>query len=696
MEQGAVDSQTRVQRSTPADERALLRTILDSLLNPLVVWAPVRDADGTVTDLVHVECNAAAAEYLNHPRDHIVGRRMRELFEGDSARWVFKMAVEVLESGRPAQYRAMPLVPEDTTDERLFDISMARIDDGVSATWRDVTEEFTAGQALRDSQEELRVAMDTAPVAMNLVSNDGTFLRVIPAMCEFLGRDEQTLRTTDWQSLTHPDDLAPDLALVQQVIDGRRDSYRLTKRFIRPDDSIVWGDLSVAGIRDHDGDLKYFIAQILDITELVRGREELAASREHYRMLAEHTSDVVMQVSRRGILEWVSPSVADVFGWNRDEVVGKRVEDFVSQTHWGAVETAMESSTNDGMVARGQFRVRRRGGQWLWVDATSSSVEDADGQLIRVVRVRNVDAEVRARIALKESEERFRAAMRATPIGVALIDREGQIRQSNEALARMLKVKESFLQGRTITSLTHPDDRGVDLALWNQLHGGFAASATAEKRLLSPRGDTVWVQNALAVVRDDSGEITSFVAQFLDITEKQQVHAALEVMAHKDPLTDLKNRRAVLEQMQKVLSHPPRTGWRLGVLYCDLDHFKRVNDVHGHAVGDELLVEVARRIQGALREGDTVGRLGGDEFLVLLTQVHGEESALHVAKKIRTAVHRPFATSGVSLTPSLSMGAAIADTGDDPDEVIAKADRALYAAKEAGRDRVVAFSEVES
>jgi diguanylate cyclase (GGDEF)-like protein/PAS domain S-box-containing protein len=322
-------------------------------------------------------------------------------------------------------------------------------------------------------------------------------------------------------------------------------------------------------------------------------------------------------------------------------------------------------------------------------------VHDPDGQLVRVVRLRNVDSEVRARLALKQSEERFRAAMRATPIGVALVDRAGQIVNANLALARMLKTTEKALLGRSVTSLTHPDDRDIDLAMWNELHGRISASVTEEKRLLGQRGEVIWVQNALAAVRQEDGEIGSFVAQFLDVTQKHEVDVTLKIMAHHDPLTDLKNRRAVLDQMHAVLSHPPRTGSHLGVLYCDLDHFKRVNDVHGHAVGDALLVEVAKRIQSSLREGDTVGRMGGDEFLVLLPQSDGEDSAVLVARKVLKAVHRPFVSGGLTLTPSMSMGAAIGEAGDDPDQVIARADQALYAAKEAGRDRVVAFSDVD-
>ena len=161
--------------------------------------------------------------------------------------------------------------------------------------------------------QSLQLVMNHAPVAMNLASPEGELLRVNPAMCAFLGRDEDTLLRTKWQALTHPHDLGVDMSLVSDILAGARDSYRLSKRFVRPDGHVVWGDLSVAGVRDDDGRVIYLIAQIVDITELVRNREELADSREHYRMLAEFTSDVVLQVDGSGVIEWASPSVAATF-----------------------------------------------------------------------------------------------------------------------------------------------------------------------------------------------------------------------------------------------------------------------------------------------------------------------------------------------------------------------------------------------
>jgi len=688
---------TRVDQggvSQTVDDRELLRAVVDAALDPLIVTRAVRGDDGVIDDFVIVDCNDKAINYLSRGREEILGRRMVEVFSPDTAEIAMRWAAEAVATRQPRVLSEESLTSIVTSQQRLFDVSVVPVADGAAFTWRDLTDARHALAELRRSQESLRLAMMTAPVAMNIVSVHGSFLQVNPAMCAFLGRTERELRTTKWQTLTHPDDLEKDLALLQDVLDGNRDSYRLLKRFIRPDGQVVWGDMAVAGLRDDNGQVLFLITTIVDLTELVRNRDELAESRERYRILAEHTSDVVLQVSREGLLEWASPSVADTFGWNRDEVIGRPISDFIPQGDWRNVADALASSASDGNATSGQFRVRRRGGRLIWVDATASSVRDPKGHLVRVVRLRDVDARVRARIALQNSEERFRTAMRATPIGVAIINRDGYVVQVNAALSRMLRRSEQSLMGSRITSLTHPEDRSVDLDMWNLLHGGLLGSVTREKRLLDSDGKALWVQNAVASVRDEDGEITSFVAQFLDVSETQQAHAALELMALHDPLTNLKNRRAVLDQLQSVLSHPPRTGWRLGVLYCDLDRFKKVNDVHGHAVGDALLVEVARRMEATVRESDTVGRIGGDEFVVLLTQTRDEESVFAVAQKIRKAVSAPFTADGVTLTPTLSIGAALADPGDSPDAVVAKADMALYSAKEQGRDCAVPYSQV--
>lgn len=683
-EQGLADSERRLR-----SEHEALREILDASLDPLVVFREVRDDTGVIQDLEYIHCNHAAEQNLGRSREVLMGQHLSAVFLGDSARRILAWARPVIDSGEELLLTDQPLTSEVARDGRLFDISIVKVLDGVAMTWRDVSAGHAAAAALAASEEQFRLAMESSAVALCLVSPEGQFLTVNPALSELLGRDAHTLEQSTWQAVTHPEDVDADAALVDSVLRGERDSYRLTKRYLRPDGAVVHGLLSVVGVRGDDGEVAYFVSQIVDVTELLQSRQALARSEEHYRLLAENTADIVAKVGEAGVLEWISPSVTHLLGWLPEEIVGEPISSFIWTNDWNRVADVLRANRHAGMDADGVFRVRRRNGAWIWVNATASSVEDAAGHTVRVARIRDVDAETRARIQLERSEERFRAAMQSTPVGMALVTRSGRFLQVNEALCRMVQRTEESLVGGTITSLTHPGDHDVDLEMWNVLHGTRRTSVTREKRLLDGHGQVVWVQQALAAVLDDEGNRTSFVAQFMDITEAREARALLDFQANHDPLTDLKNRRGVLQAMTAVLAHPPRTGTNLGVLYCDLDGFKQINDEHGHAVGDEILIEVGRRIRRCVRNGDTVGRLGGDEFVVLLTQIHDVADAIRVGEHIRAEVARPVRCGSGEVTPTLSVGVALARSGDDTDAVLARADRALYKAKESGRNRTV-------
>lgn len=661
-------------------QRAL--AVLDASPLPMILWAPIRDEAGRIVDCRYVECNSAAVEYLGEPREHFVGRRLTQLFQGATAETALRWAVRTIETNEPLLLEAQTLFGALSSDDRRFSISMTPVDDAVMFMWRD----DTAVEALRASEETLRVVMQNAPVGMNLTAPDGTFLRVNPAMCKFLGRDEATLMGTTWQAITHPDDLAEDLALARAVAAGERDSYRLTKRFTWPDGSVVWGDLAVSGVRDDTGTFQFYIAQVVDVTELVKKREDLTQSQEHYRLLAEHTSDVILRVEGSR-LAWVSPSVTEVLGWTPDEVLGRRIEEFLDPWQWPAVVAALrtDDSAQNGR-ASGKFRVRRRLDTWLWMDASARWSRFADDQIVTVVRLRNVDDEVRARTALTTSEERFRSAMHAAPIGMALTDSHGIITQSNPALSQMLGRDEHALRGLHVGALSHPDDRGIDDEMWSILLSVDTSAVTRDKRLLDRDGRVVWVHNAIAAARNEQGAVVSYVAQFLDVTQTRQATEALNRLAHHDPLTGLMNRRAVLEQVSLTLSQG--ASGHVATLFIDVDRFKSVNDSHGHGTGDAMLTTIAERIVGCLRHGDTVGRIGGDEFLVLLRHLTGPDDARAIADKVLRAVSLTCVLDGIPMHPTISVGVSVARVGDSADSLIARADRALYQAKAAGRNRV--------
>ena len=196
-----------------------------------------------------------------------------------------------------------------------------------------------------------------------------------------------------------------------------------------------------------------------------------------------------------------------------------------------------------------------------------------------------------------------------------------------------------------------------------------------------PGGEIKWFDNRAVKV----GDGLSFT--WRDVTDRYRARDTLQDLAHHDPLTGLANRLDLHERLPARLAraHP---GSALAVLFCDVDEFKHVNDRYGHDVGDEVLLEIARRMTATVRSNDYIARLGGDEFVVLLDRVRDIQQAASVADKIREAILEPMPLGAGTGQVTLSIGIALALGGEDSQPVLTAADRALYRAKEAGRNHV--------
>jgi len=220
-------------------------------------------------------------------------------------------------------------------------------------------------------------------------------------------------------------------------------------------------------------------------------------------------------------------------------------------------------------------------------------------------------------------------------------------------------------------------------------------------------GELYWEEAHIAPVKDERGNITHYVAVKLDITERKQASERLALMAHYDVLTGLPNRALLFERLGHALALARRKKTRLALMFVDLDKFKPINDNLGHAIGDQVLQESARRMLACLRDSDTVGRIGGDEFVVLLPEVNGADDALKVAEKIRHALSQEFCACGPTvpappntvarndiLNISASIGIALSpQDGDNAIELTKNADFAMYQAKLQGGDKVEIFNE---
>lgn len=270
------------------------------------------------------------------------------------------------------------------------------------SSWRDVTAEHEAVAALAESEERFRLALTHSTIGMALVSPEGRFMTVNSSLCSILGRDEGSLTSVSWQELTHPDDLKVDEDLVDEVLTGRRDSYRLLKRFLRPDGAIVWGDLSVSCVRGEHREVRYFISQILDVTEQVDARHRIEESERRYRLLAENAMDLVVALDMHAHIQWVSPSVEPLLGYQPEELTEKFAAMLL---HPDDLHTLLEAAAGarTGNVETCRVRMRTKAGVDRWVEATPRGLYDEQHKLVGgVIGVRDVQREVLAQEALQQ------------------------------------------------------------------------------------------------------------------------------------------------------------------------------------------------------------------------------------------------------------------------------------------------------
>jgi len=207
-------------------------------------------------------------------------------------------------------------------------------------------------------------------------------------------------------------------------------------------------------------------------------------------------------------------------------------------------------------------------------------------------------------------------------------------------------------------------------------------------------GSSVWIEAVSTYCRNPRTGRVELHGVSRDISERRASQARIAYMAEHDMLTDLPNRSLFSDRLRQAIASARRNLSRVALLYIDLDRFKPVNDVHGHAVGDCLLREAAVRMRDCVRESDTVGRFGGDEFVVLLPGIEAVGDAVRVAEKIRMALEAPFVLGGLTLEVSSSIGIAIyPEHGADDLSLLLHADGAMYEAKHGGRNRVVVFDD---
>ena len=378
--------------------------------------------------------------------------------------------------------------------------------------------------------------------------------------------------------------------------------------------------------------------------------------------------------------------ICEILNYKPDELVGTRSLELVHpDDRQRAIDAWIEMLMTPGNATRLRARHRRSDGSWIWMELTNSNfLERSEGCI--VTEMIDISDEMAAVEALRQREQLLARLAEALPSGVLHIDRERNVVYSNARLHHLVGIDRSSTVDEQLASVIPEDRDALAAALDRVLIHGRDADVEARLRV---DGHTFIRRCAIAVraLTGIDNEPAGAVICVDDITDAFAVRAELERRATVDELTGCLNRAAALDELERALHHHLEGSPGTAVVFLDLDGFKEVNDTFGHKAGDQLLASAAARLRGAMRDRDIIGRLGGDEFLVVLPGIHHIDEATQIVTRLAGALTESLeVVAGLSMRIRSSIGVAWSGSPDiTADALVAAADRAMYESKRTGR-----------
>ncbi len=536
-----------------------------------------------------------------------------------------------------------------------------------------------------DLDDRLRVVLENTVDVIVQYSLDGRVLWASPSLTTTFGIDHEAIVGTRCR-IDHPEDHHVSKSALLRALSEGRDVFEQRSRVACADGRIRWADGRVRIVRDDSGEVACLIAAVRDVTEQVELEAALSASEARYRLVAENSSDFVSLTTTDGIISWVSPSVTAVLGWAPEDLVGRVGVGFFHPDDLEEVLGNIEQINRGEPVYR-RIRVRCKDGSYRWLAEHRRAVTDADGAIVgRVAGWRDVTVELEHEAALAALDARYRLLAENSTDVVLHTGPDGTITWVSPSVTPTLGWRPDELVGGRVPDLLHPDELESMRPMIREVLARGVTTGRMEARFATADGSWRWMSDGRRVLMEDGG-VVGGIDSLRDVQTEHEMRDELARQAELDSLTGLPNRRQVLARLAAMLAHAPRAGTRMALLFLDLDELKALNDTHGHAVGDSVLVEVGRRIAAAVRADDLVGRFGGDEFVVLVSALSAPADADAVAAAIHDSVSAPIGVGAATMAVTVSIGLTMMEPGDGADDVLRRADKALYRAKALGRAR---------
>lgn len=636
--------------------------------------------------------NKAWLDMMQMQREEVLGRKITEFLSEMSAKKLTKTFPDFQEQ-KKISGPLFELIRKDGS-VRLAQVEGQISLDEESGEYRthciliDVTETHQAEQNLRESEQRFRGLFEKSPVSMAYVHFNGDLISLNEQFSAVFGYTAEDLpNIQQWFEQVHPDPEYRELVShhwLKKVSEAREGNHHISAY----EYSVVCKQgeeklVRASGVTTEQG----FLAILEDVTGQRKASEALKESAETYFGVITTSLDGFWVVDMEGNLLDVNEAYVNMSGYSREELMDLDINDL------DVLETPEDTADRmRRIVEQGSMtfltKHRRKNGSHFDVEIRTSHWSGSGGRFFVFLR------DVTER---KQNEDQLRQAAAVfdnTTEGVMITDPEGQIQRVNAAFCRLTGYSENEVVGQNSKVL---QSGRHDQAFYAEMWRSISEKGWWQGEIWNRRKDGSTYPELLSVssVKDEEGGVTHYVGVFADISQLKESEQKLAYLAHHDMLTGLPNRLMLQSRLAQSLALAKRNNTRLALLLLDLDRFKNVNDSFGHAAGDELLQQVSTLLRERVRQVDMVCRMGGDEFALLLEDIHHIEDAGVVANEIINLLAKSWSLSnGCDVVIGASVGISIFPSqSQDAEELLQHADAALYRAKGEGRGRFHYFTD---
>ena len=643
---------------------------------------------------------------LGYPREELIGMSYKNYVPNEQFDYVYNIFKKVYETGKPI--KSYSLINIRKNGERIHvEDSVAPLSDkngkiiGFKGITRDITQRKIMEEILQKSEDYFREITENSSDVIIITESNGNIKFCSRSVERCLGYKPEELTGKNAFNFIYADDLPRAANDYSKAIQTKDTAIPNEFRVVHKDGSVRLFEGLGKNLLDNPS-VAGFIMNIRDVTERKHleiqkeaAQKSLRESEEKYRTILEKMEEGLFELDLKGNITFVNDAECRKLGYSREELTGMNYRQFQDEnTAKKTRQIFSEVYKKEEPIQLLDVEIIRKNGSKAFNEISVSLLKDKQG---KATGFRGISRDVTVRRQMEEmirqSEEKYRTIINEVDEWYFEIDLAGNVIFVNDAIVRSVGYPPERLIGLNYKSFTSEERSGEVFKIFRQVYETREPTKNFPYEFVLPDGKITFFELSVFPKLDDQGKVVGFRGVGHDVTERKQTEEQLNYIATHDLLTGLPNRMLLMDRLKMATAQAKRNAQKLALMMLDLDNFKNVNDSLGHMVGDKLLKEISLRLTGRLRQNDTICRLGGDEFIILLPAIERVEDAVEVAKIILESFEQSFICNDHLINSSISIGIAIyPDDAQDIDVLMKNADMAMYYVKAHGRNGYHLFS----